>query len=388
MNKPKIRFKGFEGEWEKKMIGSLGTTYSGLSGKTKEDFGQGNAQYVTFLNVLTNAQIDSSILEKVNVNEKQNAVLKNDILFNTSSETPEEVGLCSTMQDDIENVYLNSFCFGFRPSSKNIDSNYLVYLMRSNVGRSIMKILAQGATRYNLSKNKLCETNISTPSLPEQQAIAEYFKQLDAVIGLTEKKVASLKQVKQASLQQMFPQEGETTPRIRFKGFSGEWEKVTIKNVCIHQHSTISQNKLGDFNGSYPIFGASGFIKNVPFFVQDKEYIGVVKDGAGVGRMNLYPAKSSILGTMHYLLAKDEYNISFLYNLLQRLDLTIFATGSTIPHIYFKDYSDLNILVPSLDEQTQIANYFSNLDKQIALHEARLEKLKSVKASCLDLMFV
>ena len=201
---PRIRFKGFDGEWEKVKLGTLGTTYSGLSGKTKDDFGQGNAQYITFLNVLTNAQIDVSKLEQVNVKERQNAVAKGDILFNTSSETSEEVGLCSVMLDEIKNVYLNSFCFGFRPISNALDSKFLVYLMRGDIGRSIMKILAQGATRYNLSKNKLCEANVILPSLPEQQAIANYFTNLDKQIALHEARLEKLKSVKASCLDLMF----------------------------------------------------------------------------------------------------------------------------------------------------------------------------------------
>ena len=153
MKEPKIRFKEFTGEWKTTVIGDIGTTYSGLSGKTKDDFGQGDALYITFLNVLTNAKIDTSILEPVNVckNEKQNAVRKGDLLFNTSSETPNEVGLCAVIDEDLENVYLNSFCFEFRVAKPNVDPKYITYLMRSPIGRKMMSILAQGATRYNLS---------------------------------------------------------------------------------------------------------------------------------------------------------------------------------------------------------------------------------------------
>ena len=119
---PDISFKGFEKEWKKKQIGEIGYTYSGLTGKTKSDFGIGDCLYITFLNVLNNAIINSSILEKVNVciDEKQNKVCKGDILFNTSSETPEEVGMCAAVDEELIDVYLNSFCFGFRLDDKSI----------------------------------------------------------------------------------------------------------------------------------------------------------------------------------------------------------------------------------------------------------------------------
>lgn len=204
---PRVRFKGFEGEWEKVLVGKMGTTYSGLSGKTKDDFGFGDARYVTFLNVLTNAKIDTSILEAVNVceGEHQNEVKKGDLLFNTSSETPEEVGMCAVMDDELTGVYLNSFCFGFRVTDENIDSTFIAYLMRSHIGRRIMSILAQGATRYNLSKNSFCKAELLLPiKKEEQQQIASYFTSLDSQISLQNQRLVKLMQIKSACLDNMF----------------------------------------------------------------------------------------------------------------------------------------------------------------------------------------
>ena len=205
--KPRVRFKGFEGDWKNVMVGKIGTTYSGLSGKVKQDFGQGDAKFVTFLNVLTNAKIDISILESVNVckSEHQNEVKKGDLLFNTSSETPEEVGMCAVMDDELENVYLNSFCFGFRITDENIAPIFVAYLMRSHIGRGIMSILAQGATRYNLSKNNLCKTDLLLPKTKaEQTIIGNYFINIDSQISLQIKRLEKLKQIKSACLDNMF----------------------------------------------------------------------------------------------------------------------------------------------------------------------------------------
>ena len=204
---PRVRFKGFEGEWEKAVVGKMGTTYSGLSGKTKDDFGIGEARFITFLNVLTNARIDTSILEAVNVSEgeRQNEVKKGDLLFNTSSETPEEVGMCAVMVEDLKDVYLNSFCFGFRVTDENIDSTFIAYLMRSHIGRRIMSILAQGATRYNLSKNNFCNAELLLPKTRnEQSLIANYFVSLDSQIALKTQRLEKLKQIKSACLDNMF----------------------------------------------------------------------------------------------------------------------------------------------------------------------------------------
>lgn len=203
---PKVRFKGFEGEWNKAIVGKIGYTYSGLSGKSKDDFGTGNAQFITFMNVLNNAQIDTSIFDfvEVRISEHQNEVRKGDLFFNTSSETPEEVGLCAVLKEDVNNVYLNSFCFGFRLTDDSVYPSYIAYLMRSNIGRHIMSILAQGATRYNLSKNNFCQTEIPMPCKKEQQSIASFFTSLDRQIALHAKRLEKLKQIKATCLDKMF----------------------------------------------------------------------------------------------------------------------------------------------------------------------------------------
>lgn len=204
---PKVRFKGFDGEWKNVVIGEIGQTYSGLSGKVKEDFGIGESRYITFLNVLTNPQIDINKFERVIIKESehQNKVQKGDLFFNTSSETPEEVGMCSVLEKEVNNVYLNSFCFGFRLNDNNIYPSYIAYLMRSDIGRHTMAILAQGATRYNLSKNNFCKIEIPVPTnIREQQTIADFFTNLDLQISLHAKRLEKLKHIKAACLEKMF----------------------------------------------------------------------------------------------------------------------------------------------------------------------------------------
>ncbi|MBS1644660.1 MAG: restriction endonuclease subunit S, partial [Bacteroidetes bacterium] len=145
--------------WEVKKLGEIGKTFGGLSGKAKEDFGIGDNYYLPFLNIINNVVIDKCYIEKVKIKqgEYQNKVLKGDLLFNGSSETPEELGISSVLLDEINDLYLNSFCFGYRLFNKEINPLYISYLMRSTHGRKIIFHLAQGATRYNLSKSNFLE---------------------------------------------------------------------------------------------------------------------------------------------------------------------------------------------------------------------------------------
>ena len=169
--------------WEQRKLGDIGETYTGLSGKTKDDFGHGQARFVTYMNVFSNPISNPEMTEPIEIDPKQNEVEVGDVFFTTSSETPEEVGMSSVLLEKRGKTYLNSFCFGFRPSGK-IDSYYLAYMLRSESAREKIILLAQGISRYNISKNKVMEIAVSLPSLDEQKLIGQYFRQLDNLITL------------------------------------------------------------------------------------------------------------------------------------------------------------------------------------------------------------
>lgn len=180
---PEIRFNGFTHDWEQRKLGDMGSTYTGLSGRTKEDFGHGDAKFITYMNVFSNPVANLDMTESVEIDSKQNCVKAGDVFFTTSSETPEEVGMSCVMPENADNIYLNSFCFGYRPTEK-FDLNYLAYVLRAESFRKEMTFLAQGISRYNISKNKVMEVEISIPSLDEQSRVGQYFSDLDHLITL------------------------------------------------------------------------------------------------------------------------------------------------------------------------------------------------------------
>ena len=182
-NIPEIRFEGFTDPWEQRKLGNCGTTYGGLSGKTKEDFGHGNARFVPYTNVFDNPLTDTKRLETVEIDSSQNKVAYGDTFFTVSSETPDEVGMSSVWLSDQDDVYLNSFCFGYRQDS-TFDPYYLAYMLRSSSIRSDLTLLAQGISRFNISKNKVMELSVPVPSAAEQKQIGQYFARLDSLITL------------------------------------------------------------------------------------------------------------------------------------------------------------------------------------------------------------
>lgn len=201
---PEIRFPGFTGDWEERKLGGIGKTYTGLTGKSKEDFGHGDAKFVTYMNVFQNPKATLEQLENVEIDPRQNEVKKGDVFFTTSSETPEEVGMSSVWTHDINNIYLNSFTFAYRPTIK-FDLDYLAFMLRSQSVRKKIIYLAQGISRYNISKTKMMDISVPIPvNFEEQQKIGAFFKQLDDTIALHQRKLDLLKETKKGFLQKMF----------------------------------------------------------------------------------------------------------------------------------------------------------------------------------------
>lgn len=187
-------------------LNDLGITYSGLSGKTKEDFENGNCKFINFMSVLKdNIDISSLTTVKINPNEKQNKVEKGDLFFMTSSETKEEVALCSTLSYDVKNLYLNSFCFGYRINDLNVINNeYLNCLLHSPKYRKQISNLGQGFTRVNISKNKLLELLIEVPDMKQQLRIVSINNKLNCKINLENEKLNKLSELKKGLMQKMF----------------------------------------------------------------------------------------------------------------------------------------------------------------------------------------
>ncbi len=202
----RIRLNGFNSEWKGIKLGEIGKTYGGLSGKSKLDFEEGISPYIPFLNILNNPIINCSYFDYVNIrpDEKQHKAHKGDLFFNGSSETPEEVGMCSVLMDDIPELYLNSFCFGFRLfNQEEINGLFLSYYFRSYQGRKLIFSLAQGATRYNLSKTNFLQLKLKLPEVDEQTAIANIIYDMDKEIAALEQKLLKYQMIKQGMMQSL-----------------------------------------------------------------------------------------------------------------------------------------------------------------------------------------
>lgn len=165
------------------------------------------------------------------------------------------------------------------------------------------------------------------------------------------------------------------------------YEYKKIKEVCKKESSNLQQNKIAGLSGDYPVYGAGGIVKNVTFYEQEKPYVGIVKDGAGVGRANIYPAKTSLLATLQYILPNPDIIIGYLLYCLQGLNLSKFASGATIPHIYFRDYGECLIPLPPLPVQERIVEELDRLSLILEKKKQQIKELDSLAQSIFYDMF-
>ena len=402
---PAIRFKGFSDAWEQRKLGEMGQTYTGLSGKTKDDFGHGQARFVTYMNVFSNPISNPEMTEPIEIDPKQNEVEVGDVFFTTSSETPEEVGMSSILLEKRGKTYLNSFCFGFRPSEK-IDSYYLAYMLRSESTRAKIILLAQGISRYNISKNKVMEIAVSLPSLDEQKMIGQYFSQLDHLITLHQRKFEKLTNVKKSMLEKMFPRNGSCYPEIRFKGFTAPWEQRKFGEITSKYEDPVPTPHDGYYRlgirshakGTFHSYVAKGqeletaqmhrvaagnFIVNITF---GWEHAVAITDKNDAGKLvsHRFPQFSFAEGMVpeffRYVIVDEKF----------RHHLWLASPGGAGRNRVLKLDEMLNYLMrfPSRDEQIKIAEFFRQLDNLITLHQRELEKLQSIKKELLEKMFV
>ncbi len=218
---------GFPNDWQVQRLSELGFAYSGLSGKSKEDFGSGS-KYVPYKNVFFNTFVDLNYVEQVNVlpDETQNKVQQGDVLLTISSETPEEVGMSAVVAEEVEgDLYLNSFCFGFRPTDDRLLPQYLGYAFRADYMRSKLVFLAQGSTRFNISKGRVLDIELPIPPSAEQQKIAAILTAVDDKLDLIALQISATQTLKQGLMQTLFT-------RGAGKQVASKWPTVLLHEVA------------------------------------------------------------------------------------------------------------------------------------------------------------
>ena len=407
---PKIRFTNIIGPWSVKTIGEMYKFKNGLN-KGKGSFGFGTP-IINYTDVYKHRGLTREMVKglvKLDANEiRRYKVKKGDVFFTRTSETPEEVGLASVLLEDIDDCSFSGFVLRGRPITDDLEFDYCKECFSVHAVRDSIIKTCTYTTRALTNGTVLSKIPITIPPKEEQKTIASYFSSLDSLIYSTSKKIESLKQVKAASLQSMFPQEGETIPGVRFKGFEGEWESVTLGEIAEMQSGgTPSSHNSEYYNGNIPFLSITD-MTNAGKYI-NSTIKSITEYGLANSSARIYPA-GTLMYAMYASLGKcsitnidvaisqailgfslsNEIDREFLYQYLCNIESSIkcFGQTGTQTNLSKSIVEKFNILIPTLSEQKLVGNLLSSLDSQISLQTQRLEKLKQIKSACLDNMFV
>lgn len=410
MKEPKIRFKGFSGEWKMPKLGDVFEIRNGYtpSKAVSAFWTNGTVPWFRMEDIRDKGGLLKEAYQKVT----QEAV-KGGGLFEANSillATTATIGVHAMLiADSLANQQFTNLKI-----RKSLVANYTpMYIYYSFFGIDewcIKNSNAGGLLSVNMTE--LCKLPFLTPSLSEQRTLSSYFTSLDAQISASTSRLASLKQMKAASLQAMFPQEGEIVPKVRFKGFEGEWKKVKLNTFAkriMRKNSNLESSLALTIASAHGLVSQAEYFNNLVVgsniqnyyllkkgeFAYNKSYSNGYPFGS-VKRLDRY--EQGILSTLYIVFSIDDsvssdYITHFFDTTLWHKEIAERAEEGARNHgllnIATRDFFDIYIWMPdSVKEQQSIASFFTSLDRQIALHTQRLEKLKQIKAACLDKMFV
>lgn len=374
---PQIRFKGFTEAWEQRKFSDLTDEVTEKTITEDEDI----LLSCAITGIYTNSEYFSHFRGRSNIGYlkvKRNMLIlsaQNLHLGNANVNLKFDHGIISPAYKtfDLKNwnpVFANAWIK--RPRANKFWDN------ATTAGASLC--------RKNIVWKDLAEQIIYIPTIEKEQCqIGSIFELFDNLITLHQRKLDVLKKIKSALLEKMFPKDGSDIPEIRFTGFTEAWEQRKLGELFEYLSSQV-QASQAQAEGRYKLFDASSQI-GYSSTGSNRPLITIIKDGSGVGRIRLIPYNSWFIGTLGGLLA-NETDVDFGYALLQNIDFSIYIIGSTIPHIYFKDYSTAPLLIAKIKEQQMIGKVFSKIDSLITLHQRKLNALKKIKSALLEKMFV
>ena len=302
-----------------------------------------------------------------------------DILF---ARTGASTGKTYKYIDNDGKIYFAGFLIRGRVDKKT-SVDFIFYLTLNYKYKSWINVMSMRSGQPGINAKEYGSYEFRIPKIEEQQKIGDFFMLLDKRIEQQEQKIALLKDYKKAMMQKIFSQ------KIRFKDDNGndypDWEEKKLGKICRVKSSQLTNNVVEEI-GKYPVYGANSIVGYTENYEVNK-YVSIVKDGAGVGRIAFINNKSSVLGTLQYLIG-IEITTEFLYVLLSNVNFKLYQTGTTIPHIYFKDYSKMIIDIPCQLEQEKISSFLFAMDLNLENQEAILNNLKEQKQGLLRKMFV
>ena len=403
---PRIRFKGFEEDWEQRKVNEIIEDY--IEKTTIQN------QYT----VLTSSQQKGIVYQEEYFSDRQ--VTTNENIgyyvlprgyFTYRSRSDTNVFVFN--RNDIIDKGIISYYYPVF-FNKNSDSDFLLRRLNTGIERQIA-MAAEGTGQHVLAHSKFKNMGIFVPYLDEQICIGKYFESLDNLITLHQRKLEKLKTIKKSMLENLFPQNGEKTPKIRFSGFTKDWEQRKLLSITT-MHARIGWQNLRttEFleDGKYLLITGTDFVDGKIdftrcYYVKQERYnqdrniqikngcILITKDGTlgKVAYVDGLNKPATLNAGIFNVEIRDEKKVDrlYLYQYIKAPFLLEYvnqmATGGTIKHLNQNILVDFMVSMPQSMEQKKIGELFQILDHLITLHQSKLEKLQKIKKSMLESMF-
>ena len=376
MGKPEIRFKGYTDEWEQRKLGEY---VSITSGEAPSKFEVGTELYVKVDDLNYNDKYVVDTQNKVAEHSTIKRVTKGSVIF------PKRGAAIMTNKVRILGIdsYMDTNMMSL--SSEKLDSEFLYNI----ISKEGLYKIADTSTIPQINNKHIEPYEVIIPSLDEQKRIGVYFRSLDHLITLHQRKCDEVKSLKKYMLQKMFPQNEQKVPEIRFEGFTEAWEQRKLGDVAqeFKSGNSLKADEI-DITGDYPVYGGNGLRGYTSTYNHDGEYALIGRQGALCGNMNYSAGKAYF--TEHAVVVKaDENNVTrFLYYMLNIMNLGQYSDQSAQPGLAVNKLVKLENSFPKKEEQQQIGAYFRSLDHLITLHQQKCEELKKIKKFMLQKMFV
>lgn len=415
MNTPKIRFKGFKDDWEQRELSELTTMHARIGWqnlRTSEFLDSGDYMLITGTD-FQEGVIDYSTchyVEKERYDQDKNIQIKNGSILITKDGT---LGKVAYVQGLMMPATLNAGVFNVTIKNENImDGKYLFQYLKAPFLMDYVSKKATGGTIKHLNQSILVDFPVAMPKREEQVKISRYFTALDNLITLHQRKCDETKQLKKFMLQKMFPKNGEKNPEIRFEGFTDDWEQRKLGEVCEIKDSARIPNSEWSESGVPYIRASDVTNENTDgvLFISQERYEfyknrtgaptkdDVLFNGGGeIGKSLLITDEKPIYvqgGAVLYAQTSKsrelvgQYLKTYFETTNAKSYIDAASAGGTMRHFTLKPSQIMRILMPSVEEQEKIGEYFANLDQLITLHQRKCEKLKELKKFMLQNMFV
>ncbi|WP_350595193.1 MULTISPECIES: restriction endonuclease subunit S [unclassified Pseudoalteromonas] len=404
---PRLKFKGFSGIWDSRALGDVASFYKGKGLPKSAIQGDGLFPCIHYGELFTNySEVIETVTSKTNQNDNFVSIC-NDVLMPTSDVTPK--GLVKSCCVKQSGVVLGGDILVIRPNDQDIiDGEFLSRFIRTREQQVLQNVT--GSTVFHLYASSIEKLDVAFPSIEQQKAIGTFFKNLDNQITLKQHKLDKLITLKKAMLEKIFPKEGADEPEIRFKSFSGIWDSRVLGDVAsFYKGKGLPKSAIQD-DGLFPCIHYGELFTNYSEVIetvtsktnQNDNFVSICNDvlmptsdvtPKGLVKSCCVKQSSVVLGGDILVIRPNDQDIidgEFLSRFIRTREQQVLqnVTGSTVFHLYASSIEKLDIVFPSIGEQKAIGSYFKSLDNLISLQKTELTKLKQIKSSYLEKMFV